>query len=141
MAENKTKPTEAGVEDFLRAVPDEKKRADALVLCQLIREVTGSEPKMWGSSIVGFGTYHYTYASGHSGDAAVVGFSPRKQNLTVYIMPGFDGYGDLLARLGKFKTSKACLYINKLSDIDPDVLRTLVAESVKAMQAQYPVVW
>ena len=141
MAENKTKPTEAGVEDFLRAVPDEKKRADALVLCQLIREVTGSEPKMWGSSIVGFGTYHYTYASGHSGDAAVVGFSPRKQNLTVYIMPGFDGYGDLLARLGKFKTSKACLYINKLSDIDPDVLRTLVAESVKAMQAQYPEVW
>ncbi len=139
MAENKTKPTGASVEDFLHAVPEEKKRADALVLCQLIREVTGSEPKMWGSSIVGFGTYTYTYGSGHTGDWPVVGFSPRKQNLTVYLMPGFDGYDDLMARLGKFKTSKACLYINKLSDIDPDVLRTLVAESVKAMQAQYPV--
>lgn len=139
MAESKTKPTEASVEDFLRAVPDEKKRTDALVLCQLFREVTGSEPKMWGSSIVGFGTYTYTYGSGHTGDWPVVGFSPRKQNLTVYIMPGFDGYDDLMARLGKFKTGKVCLYINKLGDIDPNVLRTLVAESVKAMQAQYPV--
>ena len=139
MAENKTKPTEASVEDFLHTVPEEKKRADALVLCQLFREVTGSEPKMWGDNIVGFGTYTYTYGSGHTGDWPVVSFSPRKQNLTVYIMPGFDGYNDLLARLGKFKTGKVCLYINKLSDIDPNVLRTLVAKSVEAMQAQYPV--
>lgn len=139
MAENKTKPTGASVEDFLRAVPEERKRADALVLCQLIREVTGSEPQMWGSSIVGFGTYWYTYSSGHSDVWPVVGFSPRKQNLTVYILTGFDRYDDLLPRLGKFKTSKACLYFNKLSDIDPDVLRSLVAESVVAMKAKYTV--
>jgi len=139
MAENKTKPTGASVEDFLRAVPDERKRADALVLCQLMREATGSEPQMWGDSIVGFGTYQYTYTSGRSDSWPVVGFSPRKQNLTVYILSEFDRYDDLLARLGKFKTSKACLYFNKLSDIDPDVLRSLVAESVEAMKAKYPV--
>ena len=141
MAENKTKPTEVSVEDFLRAVPDERKRADALVLCQLLREVTGSEPKMWGGSIVGFGTYTYTYGTGRTGDWPVTGFSPRKQNLTVYILPGFDRYDELLARLGKFKIGKSCLYFNRLDDIDPDVLRSLVAESAKAMEAQYPVVW
>lgn len=139
MAENKTKPTGASVEDFLQAVPDEKKRADALVLCKLLNEVTGSEPRMWGESIVGYGVYSYTYATGRSDTWPVVGFSPRKQNLTIYLMSDFDRHADLLSRLGKCKTSKACLHFNKLSDIDPSVLRLLVAESVEAMKAKYPV--
>lgn len=139
MAENKTKPTEANVEEFLRAFPEEKKRADALGLLHLMQEVTGSTPKMWGSSIVGFGVYQYTYGSGRTGDWPVVAFSPRKQNLTVYLMPGYDQYfGELLSQLGKFKTGKGCLYFNKLEDINPVVLRELVAASVRGMQERYP---
>ena len=102
-----------------------------------MREVTGERPKMWGSSIVGFGSYHYTYASGREGDWPVVGFAPRKQNLVLYIMPGFARYESLLARLGKHRTGKSCLYVNKLDDIDPEVLEELVRESVDEMKRRY----
>lgn len=99
-----------------------------------MREVTGEEPSMWGTSIVGFGSYRYTYASGREGEWPLTGFSPRKQNLTLYIMSGFDSYADLLADLGKFKTGKSCLYINKLEDVDLDTLRELISQSLKHME-------
>src|SRR5512147_809343 len=118
MAELKTKPTEQSVEDYLNAIPDEQKRADAFAIVKLMKQVTRAEPKMWGSSIVGFGSYHYKYASGHEGDTCLVGFSPRKQNLTLYLMLGVADYSDLLNKLGKHKTGKGCLYINKLADVD-----------------------
>lgn len=98
-----------------------------------MQEVTGAEPRLWGSSIVGFGDYHYKYESGREGDWFVTGFSPRKQNLTLYIMAGFDNYDQLLSRLGKYKTGKSCLYINKLDDVDLDVLKELVAQSAAHM--------
>ena len=138
MAELKTKATDASVEAFLHGVENEKKREDAFAILALMEEVTGEPPKLWGSSIIGFGSYHYKYASGHEGDACLTGFSPRKQNLVLYILAGFDQYDALLAKLGKYKTGKSCLYINKLADIDPDVLRELVAQSVAHMRATNP---
>ena len=138
MAELKTKATDASVEAFLHGVESEKKREDAFAILALMAEVTGEPPKLWGSSIIGFGSYHYKYASGHEGDACLTGFSPRKQNLVLYILAGFDQYDALLAKLGKYKTGKSCLYINKLADIDPDVLRELVAQSVAHMRATNP---
>jgi hypothetical protein len=138
MAENKTQPTDADVLEFINNVPDERKRQDSLTLLELMREVTGEEPKMWGSSIVGFGSYHYKYASGREGDAALTGFSPRKQALTIYITAGFDLYSDLLAKLGKYTTSVSCLYVKRLSDIDLGVLRELVAKSVDHMKRTNP---
>ena len=138
MAELKTKATDASVEAFLHGVESEKKREDAFAILALMEEVTGEPPKLWGSSIIGFGSYHYKYASGHEGDACLTGFSPRKQNLVLYILAGFDQYDALLAKLGKYKTGKSCLYINKLADIDPDVLRELVAQSVAHMRATNP---
>jgi len=133
MAELKTQRTDASVEVFLGALPNEKKREDSFAILEIMREVTGEEPAMWGTSIVGFGSYRYKYASGREGEWPLVGFSPRKQNLTLYIMSGFDAYGALLADLGKFKTSKACLYINKLEDLDVGILRDLVQQSVNHM--------
>ena len=130
MAEPKTKKTAASVQDFLNAVPGERKRADSFALLELMREVTGEEPAMWGPSIVGFGSYRYKYASGREGEWPLVGFSPRKRNLTVYMMSGFDDYGSLLADLGKHKIGKGCLYINKLEDIDQAILRELISQSV-----------
>jgi hypothetical protein len=130
MAELKTKPNDASVQDFLQAVADERKREDSFTVLELMREITGAEPRMWGDSVVGFGRYHYKYSSGHEGSWFLTGFAPRKQNLTLYIMSGFDGYDDLLARLGKHKTGKACLYINRLAEVDLEVLRELVARSV-----------
>ncbi len=130
MAELKTQKNDASVEDFLRSVPNERKREDSLAILELMRDVTGEEPSMWGTSIVGFGTYRYRYASGREGEWFLVGFSPRKQNLTLYIMSGFDNYDSLLADLGKFKTGKSCLYINKLEDVDLPTLRELVKQSV-----------
>lgn len=130
MAENKTKQNDQSVEEFLNRVPDEKKRQDSFALLALMKEVTGMEPKMWGDAIVGFGSYHYKYASGREGDAPLAGFSPRKQNLTVYMEAGFDQkYGDLLSKLGKHTTSQSCLYIKKLADVDSDVLGELVRKS------------
>lgn len=137
MAEPKTKPTEQSVEDFLNAIPDEQKRADAFAVLKLMKQVTRAEPQMWGSSIVGFGRYHYKYASGHEGDAPLTGFSPRKQNLTLYLMLGAADYADLLKKLGKHKTGKGCLYINRLADVDLPTLKELVKQSVKHMKDLY----
>ncbi len=133
MNENKTKSADTSVIDFLNAIDHERKRSDSFTILEMMREVTDKEPVLWGSSIVGFGTYHYKYASGREGDMPVVGFSPRKQALTLYIMPGFAEYDTLLAKLGKYKTGKVCLYINKLADVDLDILRELVRQSVEAM--------
>ncbi|MCG2785270.1 MAG: DUF1801 domain-containing protein [Anaerolineae bacterium] len=130
MSENKTQKTNASVIDFLNSIPDEKKRQDCLTVFEIMRQVTGLEPKMWGASIVGFGDVHYKYASGREGDWFKVGFSPRKQNLTLYIMDGFPRYQSLLADLGKHKTGVSCLYINKLADIDLDVLKEMIGQSV-----------
>ena len=130
MAELKTQPNDASVEEFLNGVADEQKRADCFTLLALMRKATGAEPRMWGDSIVGFGTYHYKYASGREGDWMQIGFSPRKQNLTLYIMSGFSRYDDLMKSLGKHSTGKSCLYIKKLDDVDMPTLETLVQESV-----------
>jgi hypothetical protein len=138
MAENKTKATDADVYEFINNVPDERKRQDSFALLELMREVTGEEPKMWGSSIVGFGSYHYKYASGHEGDASLTGFSSRKQNLTIYITSGFDQYADLMQKIGKHTTGKSCLYVKRLSDIDLEVLRELVQKSVDHMKRTNP---
>ena len=135
--ELKTKVNDVSVEGFLNKVEDEKKRNDAFEVLKLMKEVTGEKPKMWGSSIVGFGTYRYKYASGQEGDWMITGFSPRKTSLTVYIMPGFDRYEELMSNLGKYKTGKSCLYINKLTDVDFDILKMLVKESVDYMNKKY----
>ncbi|MCG8608155.1 DUF1801 domain-containing protein [bacterium] len=130
MAELKTKPTEQSVEAFLNGVSDEQKRADSFAVLKLMQELTGAEPKMWGPSIVGFGSYHYKYASGREGDFFLTGFSPRKRNLSLYIIAGFSRYDALMRKLGKFKTGKSCLYIKKLEDVDRDVLKELIKKSV-----------
>ena len=137
MSELKTRQNDGDVDAYLDSVENPRRRDDALRVLTLMREITGEVPRMWGSSIVGFGSYHYTYASGREGDWPVVGFAPRKQNLVLYIMPGFAGYEALLARLGKHRTGKSCLYVNKLDDIDPDVLEELVRESVADMKRRY----
>jgi hypothetical protein len=131
MAELKTKPSDLSVEEFLNSITDDQKCQDTFVLRDLMRQVTRAEPKMWGSSIVCFGSYHYRYASGREGDWFLVGFSPRKQNLTVYIMAGLGRYKELLKLLGKYKTGKSCLYINRLADIHLPTLRKLVQQSVR----------
>ncbi len=131
MAELKTRPNEANVVDFLEGVEDEQKRADCFELVDLMQDITGEEPKMWGPAIVGFGSYRYCYDSGREGDWMLVGFSPRKQSLTLYIMSGFSRYEELMKGLGKFKTGKSCLYLKRLSDVDRDVLRELIAQSVE----------
>jgi hypothetical protein len=133
MAEPKTKANDASVIEFLSRVPDEKKRQDSFTILELMQQVTGAEPKMWGDSIVGFGNYHYKYASGREGDYFLAGFSPRKQNLTLYIMAGFDQYDELLQRLGKHSTGKSCLYVKRIEDIDLATLRELVKQSVDHM--------
>ena len=134
MSQLKTQKTDASVEEFLKSVTNEKKREDSYAILELMREVTGEEPSMWGASIIGFGAYKYKYASGREGEWPVVGFSPRKQNLALYIMSGFDEYDSLLSDLGKHKVGKACLYINKFEDVDQDVLRELIQQSVRHME-------
>jgi hypothetical protein len=133
MAELKTKKTDDSVEAFLNSVEHEKRRTDSFKVLDLMKEVTGAEPKMWGSSIIGFGDYHYKYESGREGDWFLAGFSPRKQSLTLYIMAGFDEYDELMANLGKYKTGKSCLYINKLEDVDLPTLKQLVKKSAEHM--------
>ena len=133
--ELKTKVNDASVAGFLNSVADESKREDSFEILRLMEEVTKEPPKMWGASIVGFGSYHYKGAGGREGDWMLTGFSPRKQNLTLYLMGGFDKYGDLLQKLGKYKTSVGCLYIKKLEDVDKTVLKELIAENVKTMKA------
>jgi hypothetical protein len=141
-AEIKTKATEVSVADFIAAVPDEKRREEAAVIDAIHRRVTGDVPKMWGPSIIGYGSYDYTYDSGHSGTMCRAGFSPRKAALTLYLM---GNYGNrqaeadaLFAKLGKHKTSKACVYISKLADVDLDVLEKIVALSWDSMNEYYP---
>lgn len=138
MSDLKTRPTGASVEAFIEAVEHPRRREDARTLLELMHRVTGEEPVMWGPSIVGYGSYHYRYASGQEADWPVVGFSPRKQNLSIYIMTGFEASDALLSRLGKHKTGKSCLYVNKLADVDLEVLETLVRASVAEMKRMYP---
>ena len=133
--ELKTKKNESSVDEFLAGVEPEDRREDCIAIRGLMRELTGDDGAMWGPSIVGFGKYSYKYASGHSGEWFVTGFAPRKRDLTLYIMSGFDRYDELLTKLGKHSTGKSCLYVKRLSEIDMDVLRELVAESIKVMQA------
>ena len=134
MAELKTQKNEGDVEAFLAGVDDDTKRADSLELLEMMRDITGETGAMWGSSIVGFGSHHYTYASGKEGEWFEVGFSPRKQNLTLYIMPGFDRYEGLLEKLGKHSIGKSCLYIKRLEQVDRAVLRELVEASVEHLR-------
>lgn len=136
--EAKTKPTDVSVAEFIAAVEDPKRRADSETLCALFEELSGEPPVMWGPSIVGFGRYQYRYDSGHEGEWARIGFSPRKGNLSVYIMSGFEGREALVARLGKVKTSVSCLYITRLDKIDMDVLRELAIQSLDYMREKYP---
>jgi len=137
-AKNKTTENNLSVDDFLNSVENEKRREDSQKVLKLMWETTGEDPKMWGKSIVGFGTYHYKYASGREGDFMKVGFSPRKTALTLYIMDGFDRHEELMQQLGKYKTGKSCLYIKKLEDIDLEVLKDLVNESVAYISEKYP---
>ena len=130
MAKLKTQKNDASVEDFLNGVSHERKREDSFAILELMREVTGEEPAMWGTNIVGFGSYRYKYASGRDGEWFLTGFAPRKRNLTLYIMEGFENYDSLLADLGKYRTGKSCLYINRLEDVDIPTLRELIRQSV-----------
>lgn len=137
MAENKTKPTSISVTEFLRGIEDPDKRRDAKKVSAMMRAATGSRARMWGSNIVGFGQYHYKYESGREGDFMITGFSPRKQALTLYIMPGFKSQAALMKKLGKYKTGKSCLYIKRLSDVDEAILQRLITDSVKLMRRKY----
>ncbi|PHR62937.1 MAG: hypothetical protein COA47_01190 [Robiginitomaculum sp.] len=135
---NKTQETDGDVAAFLDQVPKPQKREDCIIICQMMADLSGEPAKMWGKSIVGFGTYHYTYDSGREGNSTRVGFSPRAQNIVLYIIGGFSEFEDLLSRLGKHKHGKSCLYINKLMDVDVDVLRELIIASLAYMDAKYP---
>lgn len=137
MSDLKTKPTGSDVAAFLDSIEDEQKRRDCHTLLELMGSVTDEEPKMWGAAMIGFGSYHYTYESGREGDWFLTGFSPRKQNLTLYIMAGFDRYDELMNRLGNYKTGKSCLYVKKLEDVDMDILEKLISESVRHMKEKY----
>ncbi|MTB53711.1 DUF1801 domain-containing protein [Lewinella sp. W8] len=134
MAENKTKPTEKSPEDFLAAVTDEQQREDSQWILKTMREVTDSPPVMWGPSIIGFGKFRYVYPTGREGDWMLTGFSPRKGKISVYLMSGVERETDLLAKLGKYKTGKSCLYIKRLSDVDLDVLKQLIEASVEKVR-------
>jgi hypothetical protein len=134
VAELKTKVNDASVDKFLNSVKDEQVREDCYKILDIMKKATKAEPKMWGTSIIGFGSYHYKGKSGREGDWMLTGFSPRKQNLTLYIMPGFDEYNNLMKKLGKYTTGKSCLYIKKLEDVDTKVLKELVAKSAKKMK-------
>lgn len=136
--ETKTKETDASVIEFIEAVESIKKKEDAYRLLDIFTETTGYEAKMWGPSIIGFGRYHYKYDSGHEGDAPLVGFSPRKAKLSLYIMPGKEKREELLSKFGKHTSGKACIYINKVADIDVEVMKEMIAEAVKDTQEKYP---
>ncbi len=138
MAELKTKENDQSVEAFLAGIEDAQKQQDCRTLVAIMQEATGAAPRMWGDNIVGFGHYHYKYASGREGDWFLTGFAPRKQNLTLYIMAGFDNYEALLSRLGKHSTGKSCLYVKRLADVDMPILTELVVESVAHMKATNP---
>jgi hypothetical protein len=132
-SQNKTQQTDASVEKFLDSISDDKKREDSKEIVRIMQEMSGYDPKMWGS-IIGFGKYHYKYESGREGDFMLVGFSPRKQNLTLYIMPGFDKYEEYMKKLGKYSIGRSCLYIKNLEDIDVEILKKLIKDSVDHMK-------
>ena len=134
MAGNKTVENNASVEEFLSKVTDERKRQDSLEILKIMQQVTKKEPKMWGPAIIGFGSQHYKYESGREGDQPLIGFSPRKQNLSLYIGVGDDSDSPLLKKLGKYSTGKVCLYIKKLADVDMNVLRELIADSFEKVR-------
>ncbi|WP_332676652.1 DUF1801 domain-containing protein [Brevundimonas sp.] len=136
--EARTKPTDISVADFVAAVENPQRRADAETLCALFEEISGEPATMWGPSIIGFGKYHYRYASGHEGDAPRLGFSPRKAQTVLYVMSGAEGQADMIARLGKVKSSVACLYVNRLDQIDLGVLREMAEASLAHMRRLYP---
>ena len=138
-ADNKTKPTEADVRAFLEAIEHPVRRADALVLDTMFRRVTGWQPRMWGPSIIGYGQYHYIYASGREGDGPATGFSAQKARLSLYIMPGYQDFGSILDRLGKHKKAKACLYINTLADVDMAMVEEIVRAGLDDLAARWPV--
>ena len=138
MAKNKTGVSAKSVEDFIDAVSDGQKRQDCRDMIALMRDVTGHQPKMWGSSMVGFGSYHYRYESGREGDMFLTGFSPRKSAFTIYIMPGFERYQALMEQLGPHRTGKSCLYVKNLEVIDRDVLKEIIRDSVARMREKYP---
>ncbi len=134
----KTKENNASIEDFIKTVGTEEKQKDATELLSMMKKITGEKPKMWGASIIGFGNYIYeSPATGRRGEWFLTGFSPRKQNMTVYIMPGFGAYADLLKKLGKYKTGGGCLYFNKLADVDTKVLKELITTSYKLMKQKH----
>jgi len=133
MAELKTKPSKSSVQRFINGVADESRRRDCQAILEMMSKVTGAKPEMWGTSIVGFGRYHYKYASGREGEWMLMGFSPRKKDLTLYVMPGFEDFAELMQKLGKYKTGRACLYLKKLEDVDTRVLRKLFACALKKM--------
>lgn len=138
MATNKTTVTYASVEEFINSFADtEQKRADSFALIKLMSGITGHQPKMWGPSIVGFGSYHYKYDSGHEGDAPLLGFSPRKSAISLYVFTGLDEHGHLLEGLGKFTKGKACIYVKKLTDIDQDVLKGLMKKTIEYLRSKY----
>jgi len=139
MSENKTKITDVNPVDFIAAVDHPTRRADAMALDEMFRRITGWQPRMWGPTMVGYGSYHYKYESGREGDMLATGFSPRKANLSLYVMPGYANFYGLLERLGKHKHGKACLYVNKLADIDMVVLEELVRAGLDDLKAKYPV--
>lgn len=134
----KTRAETTSVADFIKSLDDPQQRADSQILVQLMRAATGCEPVMWGGSIIGFDRYHYRYDSGHEGDMALVGFSPRKGQLVLYVMPGFEGHEELLAKLGRHKTGKSCLYIRNLADVDAGVLGRIIDSAVAEMRRRYP---
>jgi hypothetical protein len=137
VAELKTKATKASVKGFIDKIPDEQTREDCFAIAKIMQEVTGCEPQMWGTTIVGFDVYRYKYGSSHEGEWPLTGFSPRKQNLTLYIMTGFDAYDELMQKLGKHTTGKSCLYIKRLSDVHIPTLKKLISKSVKYMKKNY----
>lgn len=137
--QNKTRMTPVDPAAFIAGVEHPTRRADAAALDQLFRRVTGFQPKMWGPTIIGYGQYHYRYASGREGDSLATGFSPRKANLSIYIMPGYADFGPILSRLGKHKIGKSCLYVNKLADIDMDALEDLIRAGLRDLATHWPV--
>ncbi len=137
MADNKTRPTRASVTAFMTAIRDPEMRTDAKKVAAMMRRATGKRARMWGPGIVGYGSYHYRYESGREGDFMITGFAPRKQALTIYIMPGFERFQGLMSKLGRYKTGKSCLYVKRLADVDETVLEQLIHESVGYMRAHY----
>ncbi|MEL1255860.1 DUF1801 domain-containing protein [Flavobacterium sp. DGU38] len=138
MAKNKTTETESIVIDFINTITDEGKRKDVYELLYIAQKVTGFEPKMWGAAIIGFGNYHYKYDSGHEGDAPLVGFSPRKDAISLYLSSSFENKEELLSKFGKHKAGKGCIYIKKLTDIDIEVLKEMISLSVNSFKKIYP---